>query len=113
MIGQRLKQLRRRLNKMTQSEFAKPLEIPYTAISKYETDQINPSSEILSKIGKIYKVNLNWLLTGEGEIFLSQDSIPREIIEIIYNLESNYQEDIFKYIEERRKLSTFDKQLDR
>lgn len=99
---------------MTQAEFAKPLEIPCTAISKYETGQINPSAEVLSKIGKIYKVNLNWLLTGDGDIFLSQNSIPKEIIQLIetiYNLESHYQEDILKYVEERKKLSIFDKQL--
>ncbi len=68
MIGERIKLIRKKLN-LTQKEFGDLLGIPLTMVSKYETGTNKPSSDILSKLGEL-KVNLNWLLTGEGEMFL-------------------------------------------
>jgi len=107
MIGDRIKELRQKLNNLTQADFAKPIGIPLTAISKYETGQINPSFEVLSKIGRIYEVNLNWLIMGDGEIFMSKNLFSQKIVkmlETIESLEPVYQEEIFKYIDERKKL---------
>ncbi|MBF0451054.1 MAG: helix-turn-helix transcriptional regulator [Candidatus Magnetomorum sp.] len=111
MIKKRIKQLRKLLN-LTQSDLAKLLSIPSTAISKYETGQINPSYENLTKIGNMLNVNLNWLLVGKGEIFIHQQSLSKkylDIIDILKTLDVTFQEDIFKYIEERKKLSFYAK----
>ncbi len=68
-MKERMRNIREVLG-LTQKEFAARLEIPYTTISKYEHGNIKPSSDILSKIGRSYNVNLHWLLTGEGEMLL-------------------------------------------
>ncbi|GEM_PF-1371163 len=60
-----------------------------SAITKYERGEIQPSSQVLRKLasedfkkktGK--QVNINWLLTGEGEMFLPDAPVPREEREI-------------------------------
>ena len=64
----RIKFLREKLD-LSQKEMGLKLAIPLTTISKYETGIVKPSSEILSNIGKVFNVNLNWLLIGEGDMF--------------------------------------------
>ena len=75
----RMKKLREALN-LSQKEFASGLKLKDTAISKYETGLVKPGADVLSKIGETYKVNLNWLITGDGDMFsFSSDT---EIIKI-------------------------------
>ena len=64
----RLKKLRKNLQ-LRQQDMAEDLSVPFTTISKYELGLIRPGTEILSKIGNRYNVNLNWLLNGTGEMF--------------------------------------------
>ncbi len=67
-VTQRIKKVRKKLS-LTQKEFAVALSIPHTSISRYELGSVKPSFDILSKIGQQYKINLNWLLTGDGTMF--------------------------------------------
>jgi len=57
---------------LSQKELAEKLDIPSTAISKYERGEVKPSSEILAKFGESLGANINWLLTGKGEMFIGQ-----------------------------------------
>ncbi|WP_457569359.1 helix-turn-helix domain-containing protein [Desulfurobacterium sp.] len=67
-IGERLKQLRRRLGK-TQKEFAEALGIHPMTLSKYESGKWVPSDKFLRLIEAKFDVNYNWLLKGEGTMF--------------------------------------------
>ena len=69
MIGQRITALRKRL-KITQAEMAKLLDCRQPTVHDYEKGRIKPSIQAMQIIASTYKVNLNWLLTGEGEMFL-------------------------------------------
>ena len=61
---------------MSQRAFAEMVgDLPATTISKYEKGLIKPSAEMLSKLG-IKGVNINWLLTGDGPMFLPQVDQP-------------------------------------
>lgn len=71
---ERFKTLRKKLG-LRQQDMANSLSVPSTTISKYELGLVKPSSELLAKIGMIYDVNLNWLLTGEGPIFTNENNI--------------------------------------
>ncbi|MFA5479713.1 MAG: XRE family transcriptional regulator [Candidatus Muiribacteriota bacterium] len=69
-MRERFKELRKKLN-ISQKILAEKLGIPVTAVSKYETGKIKPSSDILGRLIDVYDININWLLTGRGNIFSS------------------------------------------
>lgn len=67
-IGDRIKQIR--LNaKLTQQEFADRLGLNRGTITNYEINRAIPMDSIFKLISKEFKVNLDWLKTGEGEPF--------------------------------------------
>lgn len=70
---ERFKLLRKKIG-LTQKEMAKELEVPFTLISKYECGKIKPSVEMLIKLALKYRVNLNWLLLGKGNMFIEIES---------------------------------------
>ncbi len=65
----RLKQVRRTLG-FTQDEFSKILGISKPTLVRYEGGERNPDAGLLSVLITKYRVNINWLLTGEGDMFL-------------------------------------------
>lgn len=69
-IKDRLKKARE-MSHLSQKDIACAIGIPVTTISKYERGTNKPSLDILTKIGSVLNVNLNWLVYGAGEVFLS------------------------------------------
>jgi len=65
----RLKQIRVAIN-LQQGEFADKLGIHQQQLSKYERGENKPSYDFFIKLGEIFNVNINWLLTGQGSMFL-------------------------------------------
>lgn len=83
-ISDRIKTLRTNLG-LSQESFGAKLNIPGHQISKYERGEITPASLALLKLNEAYNVNLNWLLTGTGELFIEPDrqsTFPSEITSI-------------------------------
>lgn len=68
MIGKRLRLVRKELGKL-QSELAQDIGLNPSAISQMESGKIRPSLESLLVLWRKYKLDLHWLLTGEGEMF--------------------------------------------
>lgn len=68
MIGLKLKELRKEL-RLSQSEFANKLGLKQQTYLNYENGRDIPNA-ILEKFNSIFDVNLNWLFTGKGNIFL-------------------------------------------
>jgi transcriptional regulator with XRE-family HTH domain len=65
-VGERLEQIRASFG-LTQADFAAQCGVPLRTYSNYATDKRPPSHEVLQALaGK--GINLNWLLTGEGEM---------------------------------------------
>lgn len=58
--------------RLSQKELASLIGVPTTTISKYERGENKPSLDILTKIGSALNINLNWLVSGIGDIFLSE-----------------------------------------
>ena len=73
-IKYRIKLLRTNL-KLKQRDMTMALRIPSSAISKYERGEIKPSFKLLAKMAGIYNVNLNWLLTGTGNMFSELETV--------------------------------------
>jgi len=43
--------------------------VAQSAVSQYEKGTRSPDSAFLSKLCSVFNVNLNWLLTGAGEMY--------------------------------------------
>ncbi|GAB1467716.1 hypothetical protein MASR2M64_03980 [Candidatus Cloacimonadota bacterium] len=76
MIGERLKSIRSAL-KLKQIEMAKTLAMNPSAISQMESGRTKPSLETLIDIAHKYKIDLHWLITGEGLMF-NQPEISKQ-----------------------------------
>ena len=75
-VADRLKFIRGSLTKV---EFAGALGINRNTLLQWENNKLFPRFEKLQKIHKIFKVNINWLLSGEGEPYLKQLQHPPDI----------------------------------
>lgn len=71
-IGKRLKQLLNKLE-MTQTALSKAIGISNVVINRYIKDKTIPDYNFLSKMAETYKVNINWLISGAGTIFVSEN----------------------------------------
>ena len=86
-IGKRLRLIRERIG-ITQAGLGDKLGIQSQHVSKYERGETVPTWENLIKLTESYDVNINWLLTGEGEMYI--DLKPR------YPLSEDQVSQIFK-----------------
>ena len=79
-VNERLALVRKTL-KMTQREFAEKISVAAGYIASMEIGDRKVNPRIMKLISAIFNVNINWLETGEGEIFSVDAEI--EIDEII------------------------------
>ena len=84
-VADRIKFIRGSLAKV---EFARASGINRNTLLQWETNKALPNFEKLHKIHKKFKVNLNWLISGEGEPYLKQFHHPPDIETRIIKLES-------------------------
>ncbi|SMO74869.1 Helix-turn-helix [Balnearium lithotrophicum] len=96
MLGERLKYLRKSLG-LTQEELAQKLGISMMTLRRYESNKSQPDAEVLTKLLKLFHVNLNWLLTGKGNMFINNEHnipvpspIDRELFQRITELIEGY-----------------------
>lgn len=73
-IATRLRELRHRLGFHRRSDMAQHLGLPSSTYSAYEGDAGPPKVEWLMELAQ-RGVNLNWLLTGEGEMFVPPHAV--------------------------------------
>lgn len=72
-IHQRFKELRKFL-KLTQKEMAEAIgKKDYSAIQKYENGRLNITDGVLLNLQEKFNVNIDWMRTGVGSIFLSDN----------------------------------------
>jgi len=67
-IGQRILKIRTELAKTSQVEFSEQVCMTQSNLSMLENGKIYPSSFLLLKLHLVYKINLNWLLAGTGDM---------------------------------------------
>lgn len=76
-FGQRVKAIRKTLG-LSQKDFAESLGISGTFISEVESGKYKPCYDFFYNIMNHFNVNLHYLLTGQGEMFI-RDMKPAEI----------------------------------
>jgi phage repressor protein C with HTH and peptisase S24 domain len=79
-IGERLRIVRDEYG-MNQNDFAERLGVKQNALSQYENGQRKVPPEIQQILASVFGINLNWLLTGDGERVLAPGAAPGQIIE--------------------------------
>ena len=57
---------------LTIKAFSELTEIPYRSVQNYLREERDPNAEALNKICEKMNVNLNWLITGNGEMFINK-----------------------------------------
>ena len=62
----------RAVKKLNKKRFADSLGISQSVSGDIELGKREPSRNVLIQLAKIHKVNINWLLTGEGVMFLPE-----------------------------------------
>jgi transcriptional regulator with XRE-family HTH domain len=72
-VKQRLEYLVELMTKGKHTLFAKKCGIPPGSFQAYIKGKRVPPTEHLMKLVAVYGINLNWLLTGEGEPFVDID----------------------------------------
>lgn len=55
---------------INQRQFAKSLDISSGYLSEIEAGKKNPGIEVLNKLFETYNVNISFLFTGEGDLFV-------------------------------------------
>lgn len=70
-FGKRLKQARQ-LKELSQEDFGKILGLTKQSISRVENDKTFVSKEILCNMIVNFNLNINYLLTGKGQMFLPE-----------------------------------------
>ena len=69
-IGDRIRIIRGSLGQL---EFSKEIGIKRNTVSSYENNNITPAGKVLLKMYKKLNVNINWLLSGEGDPYLKTE----------------------------------------
>ena len=88
MIAENLAKVRK-TTLLVQSDFALKLGISPRAYVNYERGERKPPYEVLNKLYEEYNVNLNWFLTGKGEMFNApqyedvKDEILNEVNQVL------------------------------
>lgn len=78
MFSENLKKVRQKLG-LSQKEIAEKIGIQQAQYSRYEVST-SPSTEILEKLVKVFNINVNYLLTGEGSMFITPE-LSKEILQ--------------------------------
>lgn len=103
----RLKQIRISLN-LSQIDMAKRIDVELNTYRGYEYKTKNLPDFILKKLAVVFNVNLNWLYTGQGEMFVSHSSNSLEKTNntlLLKNLETFHKR--FNQIQIKNGLSDF------
>ncbi len=73
-IGDRIKFIR---GDLTQKEFGQKIKADQSTVQVWETRNNLPKGDILQRIHQQFGVNVNWLLTGEGDPYIGNRAQDR------------------------------------
>lgn len=73
-INDRITLLRKHL-KLSQTAFGERIGVSRSVIQNIDDKNTEPKPLLIQQISKVYNVDLYWLETGEGEMFLEADDL--------------------------------------
>ncbi|MFZ6712989.1 helix-turn-helix domain-containing protein [Undibacterium sp. TC9W] len=102
-IGDRLR-IFREFKKLTQSQFASAMEMSTTGLQSNESNRSLPNSKLLVALYH-QGLNVNWLLSGEGQMLLSNSLAETEQGDV--KLYADAMEAIDYLLQEGKKVATY------
>lgn len=93
--GERVKEVRKALG-LTLEKFGEKLGVGKTAISKIEKEENKLTDQMAKAICREFHVDLHWLTTGEGDMFIETDDNIIETIDRIMLGENEFHKNLFK-----------------
>ena len=97
-LHERIRYLRKNTLKMSQTEFAEKLGVTRTVIKNIELNVLARPEQKLSLLKlmcKEFNVSEKWLLDGEGEMFVSNETEYNALIEQMLSSENEFVKNIF------------------
>lgn len=94
----------RKILKMTQTEFGKQLGKTMRAIQNYESGERNINNDIIMILNEKFNVNIHWLYTGTGSMFLEEKKDDSKYKWLINTLDKLSDDDIKKVEQEAQKI---------
>lgn len=79
MYSENFKKLRFEL-KLSAQKLADSLGVHKMTISNYENGNRKPTYEVLEALYNIYNINLNWFVSGQGNMFITENKQPEQDI---------------------------------
>lgn len=76
-LAQRLRRIRREAGDPERDDFAKTLGIHKNTLAYYERGDRTPDAEVLRNYRDQCQIDINWLVTGEGEMFETRARDPQ------------------------------------
>ncbi|MBO0346008.1 helix-turn-helix transcriptional regulator [Roseibium sp. CAU 1637] len=94
-----MRDVRRALGNPDRAELARRLDISANSVSRYERGEQEPSFPVFSAYGSALGVNLHWLLTGTGSMFVGGDvkienTTLADIRKILWNITATFWETV-------------------
>lgn len=74
MLSENIRKLRKYLN-LTVEEFAQKLDIPPRTLGGYERRERTPSIELAVLLNEKFNVNINWLISSKGDMFIKTNTL--------------------------------------
>ena len=101
--GRRLKLVRTALG-LTQQEVAEKCGVDRGYLGEIEIGKMYPSSNILKQLKDAFKISIDWLMFGEGEMFQQKTSNAEPTAALLPN-------DIGEAVELMKEMSTLERRL--
>ena len=100
-IGERIRNLRKDILKMTAEEFGEKIGVQKSAVSKIETGKVSLSDQSCTSICREFHVRPEWLRDGEEPIFVekTENEIVRSYVEEVLSEDERADPLAVKFIE--------------
>jgi transcriptional regulator with XRE-family HTH domain len=116
-VALRLKVARKALE-ITQKKFGELLDLPQNTVKNLETGVTKITVELAISIEKIHGINLRWLLTGEGEMFLKgvddeaePDPASAEVSRLMEGLDEEGRQSVLQSARDADRIVRLEKKL--
>jgi len=92
-------------------KLAEQLDIPYSTLQNYyHGKRANIEIDALRKLYIHLSININWLLTGEGDMFLNEEQKPQD--DVLAQLTIEQRQEILARTQEMRLLNNMKQRLE-